>query len=95
MRTLKECYEIAKKYHTYWTELSGHTEFMCLAASKAFDYCELTLWEYKAVSKDAMSLVKSLNKKAFSLKAAMGDPTDIEVKAYWDKYIDNMENQDG
>lgn len=93
MRSLKECYEIAKKYHEYWTHKKRDARFMCIAAQVAH-YCgELTREEYRAVESDAMSLVKSRNKSTDSLRVALGNPTHKEVKAYWDGYIDNMENQ--
>lgn len=95
MRSLKECYEIAKRHHSYWTGNPYDSKFMCLAASKACDFNDLTLEEYSSVTKDAMSLVKSLDDGEYSLRGALGNPSDEEVKAYWDKYIDNMENQDG
>lgn len=95
MRSLKECYEIAKKYHIYWAGKPGYTRFMCLAAAKACECGDLSQEEYSSVTKDAMSLVESLDKRDYSLKGALGNPPSGEVKAYWDRYINNMENQDG
>lgn len=92
MRSLKECYEIAKKHHDYWTDGHGHTEFMCLAATNARECGELTLEEHYTLTDDAMALVKSFGKFNFSLKAALGEPADAEVKDYWDKYIDKLKS---
>lgn len=89
-RSLKECYEIAKRHHDYWTDGSGYTEFMCLAAARARACGELTPEEYSAITEDAMSLVKSLSKSSFSLKEALGSPPDSEVKDFWDEYIGNL-----
>jgi len=95
MRSLKECYEIAKKYHTYWTGDPDDPRFMCLAAETAFNDAALTKSEVRAVIKDTMSLIDALDPSAMFLLQALGDVSDEEVKAYWDRYIDNMENQDG
>ena len=100
MRSLRECYEIAKKYHSYWPGKYRNTKYMCLAADIAYDRKELTSAEYTALTDDAMSLVESFNTDYSSLKEALScvyrnDFTDQEVKAYWDNYIDSMENQDG
>lgn len=92
MRSLKECYEIAKRHHDYWTDGCGYSEFMCFAAASARDSGELTQEECSAVVDDAMALVKSFGKHNFSLKAALDEPTDAEVKDYWDKYIDKLKS---
>lgn len=95
MRSLKECYEIAKKYHVYWAEYRIGSSFMCIAADDAFADAALTEPELHAVKKDAMSLVYSLDPSAMFLIQALGNVSYREVKAFWDKYIDNLENQDG
>ena len=95
MRSLKECYEIAKQHHVYWAGEEGHSRYMCHAADAALGCGELTQEEHFALTEDAMSLVMSLDKREISLRAALGEISDEEVKAYWDKYIDGMENQDG
>lgn len=95
MRSLKECYEIAKKYHAYWTGDSDNTRYMCIAAEYAFNDKALTKTELSAIKKDAMSLVDAHDPSAMFLIRALGDIPHEEVKAYWNKYIDNMENQDG
>lgn len=99
MRSLKECYEIAKKHHTYWTGDFRHREFMCLAATAACNCGELTLLEHTALTEDAMTLVKSFKKSNFSLMAALSsvhgkDFTDTDVKDFWDNYIDNLGSKD-
>lgn len=100
MRSLKECYEIAKKYHVYWAGNSGYYRYMCLAADLAYSRNELTHEEYTAIVDDAMSLVMSHSPDYSSLIEALGSAygkefTNEEVKVFWDKYLDNMENQDG
>lgn len=95
MRSLKECYEIVKKYHSYWTEHWNHSRYMCFAAENAFEDGALTETELRAVRKDAMSLVDANDPSSVFLIQALGHVPDEEVKAYWDKYIDKMENQDG
>lgn len=94
MRSLKECYEVVKKYHTYWSGDYHHSSFMCLAADAAFRDRALTGAEYLAVRRDAMALVRSFDNSESSLKRALGHVLDAEVKDYWDKYIDSLENQD-
>lgn len=95
MRSLKECYEIAKKHHVFWAGEDGHSHYMCYAADAALGCDELTEEEHFALTEDAMSLVRSLDKREISLRAALGEISDEEVKAYWDRYINSMENQDG
>lgn len=95
MRSLKECYEITKKFHFYWVG-GNHSEYMCHAAKDAHHYGLLTEAESKAVQENAQSLVQSINSRASSLAYALygDDVSQEEVKAYWDNYIDNLENQD-
>lgn len=95
MRSLKECYEITKKYHAYWTGNPKDERFMCLAACEACRYRDLTYEEFVMLRNDIKSLLCAINPFAISLITALDDPTDVEVKAYWDKYIDNLENHDG
>lgn len=95
MRSLKECYEIAKKHHVYWAGESGHSKYMCLAANQAYYLEELTFEEFNMLRGDAMTLVVAHDPSAMFLIQALGYVSDEEVKAYWDKYIDSMENQDG
>lgn len=64
MRNLKECYEIAKKYHIYWAGYRVSSIVMCSAADEAFADGALTESELDAVKKDAMSLVYSLDPSA-------------------------------
>lgn len=90
MRSLKESYEIAKNYHLYWAGNDRYTRFMCLAAAKARDCGDLTEEEYRAVSNDAMTLVKSIDENESSLWRALGKPPVIVVKAYWDEYINHL-----
>lgn len=95
MRSLKECYEIAKEFHYYWAG-GNNTQYMCLAAWVAQQYGMLTVEEYDAVREDAMSLVCALDHSASSLAFALCGENVVheKVKAFWDKYIDNLENQD-
>ena len=100
MRSLKECYGIAKKYHAYWTGDSNDTRFMCYAMERAYNEDQITLAESIKTSDDIMSIVEAHDTCSSTLIEALGcaygkDFTDKEVKAYWDKYIDTMENQDG
>jgi len=95
MRSLKECYEIAKQHHKYWSGKGEHTHYMCHAATDALICGELTQEEHFALTEDAMSLVESLDKSEISLKGALGNTSHEEVKAFWDNYINNMKNQDG
>lgn len=99
MKSLKECYEIAKKYHTYWTGIPGDRRHMCIAAEDAFNDGALTHSELLAVKGDAMTLVNVHDPSLATLKSALScaydiEFTDDEVKAFWDEYIDNLENQD-
>jgi|SRR5690554_1178885 len=95
MRSLKECYEIVKKYHSYWARGYGHYRFMCLAVSEACFRGNLSYEELCMLKKDIWTLVHAIDPLAPSLLVALGNPPDEEVKAYWDKHIDNLENQDG
>lgn len=95
MRSLKECYEIAKKYHVYWSGDWNHCKYMCWAAENAYRRCRLTSEEFIRLKRDATSLVEAHDPSAMFLIQALGDVSDEEVKAYWDDYIDNLENQDG
>lgn len=100
MRSLKECYEIAKQYHMYWNNNSSEY-YMCIAAVLAAKDGALSDAEAALIEQDAMSLVKALDQFAISIRYALRDvhketlADHDRVKAYWDMYIDNMENQDG
>lgn len=95
MRSLKECYEIAKQHHYYW--VGGNTaEFMCLALRDALSKGKLTTEEALITTTDVESLVHSIG-PAFStlmgaLRRVYANISDTDVKNFWDKYIDNLEN---
>lgn len=94
MRSLKECYEVAKRFHHYWVG-GNHSQFMCHAAIDAHQHGMLTEAESVAVREDAHFLVQSINSNTNSLAYALyGINVSHEgVKAFWDKYIDSLENQ--
>lgn len=96
MRSLKECYEIAKRFHYYWVG-GNNTQYMCIAAKMAQLHGKLTEEESDAVQEDAMSLVHALDSNAGSLAFALrgGNTVHENVKVFWEMYIDNLENQDG
>lgn len=95
MRSLKECYEIAKRFHYYWVG-GNNTQYMCIAAMEAQQRGRLTEEERDAVQEDAMSLVHAINLSANSLAFALCGQFVVheKVKAFWEMYIDNLENQD-
>lgn len=99
-RSLKECYEIAKQYHMYWNNNSSEY-YMCVAAIIAAQDGALSKAEAVLIEEDAMSLIRALDPSSYTLRHALRDVREEtfanhdRVKAYWDNYIDKMENQDG
>ena len=95
MRSLKECYEIAKQHHYYWVG-GNTTEFMCFAVRDALGEGKLTTEEALIITADVESLVHSIDPAFSSLMGALrrvyANISDTDVKNYWDKYIDNLEN---
>ena len=72
MRSLKECYEIAKHYHMYWNPYMSEY-YMCVAAHDAAEDGALTISEVDLIEQDAMSLVNALDQYSASLRYALRD----------------------
>lgn len=96
MRSLKECYEIAKQYHMYWNH-NKREYYMCVAALSAAIDGALSKAEVALIKRDAMSLVNVLDQYSASLRYALRDvrkesfADHDRVKAYWDNYLNSLE----